>query len=132
MLDECMIDFREMLHRMQIIEDYEKLRLNEKHNSLINKFSLIFTVLFGLPLIQESLLVLKDILKLRGDIIPFITIGHISLVTWLVLLFILFTDYIDSYIEYEGYRVKSSSSWGKRFKEIFFVIGLRLIKKRKI
>lgn len=131
MLDDSMVDFRQMLERMQVIEEYEKLQLNEKQNASINKFTLMFTVLFGLPLINESLHLLKYIIGIYGDIVPIITIGHIALVIWLILLFILFTDNIDSYLEYEGVKIEDKLPIRARFKKLFVVIGLWLVSKLK-
>ena len=52
MLDDCMVDFKVVFQRMQEIEKYEKARLTKRQNNSINRFTLIFTVFFCLPLIQ--------------------------------------------------------------------------------
>lgn len=105
MLDNCMVDFKVMLQRMQNIEEYEKTRLLEKQNATISKFTLIFTVLFGLPLIHETLTTIKNIFQVQKDIIPILTTGHASWMIWMSLILGMIKDIIKQHLEYEGIRI---------------------------
>lgn len=131
-LNNFSVDFQEMLERMRHIEEYEKLRLNEKQTTLLNRFTLIFTVLFGLPLIQDTLYLLKQVFNMEKDIIPIITISQVSFLIWVLLLFYMLTDNIDYYLEYEGVRIKEKSSLLARVKKMIILIsGWLFLRKNK-
>lgn len=106
MLDHSTADFKEMLQRIQNIEEYEKTRLTEKQNNSINRVTLIFTVLFGLPLIQETLLTVKTVLNVQRDLIPKVSTGQISFLIWILLIIALLVDIIERSLEYEGMSAK--------------------------
>ena len=124
-------DFIKMLERMQRIEDYEKIRLKEKQTALLNRLTLIFTVLFGLPLIQDTLSMVREVFGISRDLIPIITMKHISFVVWLGLIFYMLTDHIDYQLEYAGFKIDQKSSVTGRIKKLFLVIYGWIILKFK-
>ena len=124
-------DFIKMLERMQRIEDYEKIRLKEKQTTLLNRLTLIFTVLFGLPLIQDTLSMVREVFGISRDLIPIITMKHISFVVWLGLIFYMLTDHIDYQLEYAGFKMDQKSSVTGRIKKLFLVIYGWIILKFK-
>lgn len=125
MLDDCMVDFNEMIQRMRTIEEYKKTRLTEKQNDSINRFSLIFTVLFGLPLIQEMLLTIKMVLNIQKDIIPVLNSGHISFLIWCILLLVLLADIVERSLEYEGISIEDNSFVLSKIKKIIMFILIK-------
>lgn len=131
MLDDYPVDFRKMLDRMQRIEEYEKLNLNEKQNNLLNRFTLLFTVLFGLPLIQDTLNILKLACGIQYDFIPAITVSQVSFVLWLIILFCLITDNISEYLEYEGIQIEGRKSFKFRIKSLLLVVLGWLFKMKR-
>lgn len=94
MLDDISVDFHIMLERVQHIEQYEKAKLDEQRNILLNRLTLVFTVLFGLPLINETLEIVKKAINSKSDIVPFITVTHISLIIWFLLVIYMLKDII--------------------------------------
>lgn len=128
MLDNSMIDFTEILHRMENVELYKKTRLIEKQEDSLNKFTLIFTVLFGLPLIQDMLMVIKEVVGIKKDIVPILNTAQISFVIWMLLVLMLFMDIVERSLEYEGVSINEKSIIISKIKKILI---FHLYKKRK-
>lgn len=129
MLDSCIVDFNEMLHRMQNIELYEKSRLEERQTISLNRVTLIFTVFFGLPLIQETMTTIKSILGVQKDLIPKINCGQFSMIIWGVLLVVLLAEEIDRNAEYEGIKIEDNSVIRSRIKKAILLVVMKICKK---
>ena len=84
-LGDISIDFHEMLNRIQLIEQHEESAFNERRAILLNCFALVFTVLFGFPLIHDTLGLLKQIIIPSHDLIPFLTVDSTSIIVWVFL-----------------------------------------------
>ena len=131
MLDSCSVDFNEMLHRMQSIELYEKSRLEEQQTISLNRVTLVFTVFFGLPLIQETLTTIKTILGAQKDLILKINCGQFSMVIWVVLLMVLLVEEIDRNSEYEGIKIEDDSLIRSRIKKGVLLLLMKIYKNKK-
>ena len=131
MLDSCSVDFNEMLHRMQSIELYEKSRLEEQQTISLNRVTLVFTVFFGLPLIQETLTTIKTILGAQKDLILKINCGQFSMVIWVVLLMVLLVEEIDRNSEYEGIKIEDDSLIRSRIKKGVLSLLMKIYKNKK-
>ena len=131
MLDSCSVDFNEMLHRMQSIELYEKSRLEEQQTISLNRVTLVFTVFFGLPLIQETLTTIKTILGAQKDLILKINCGQFSMVIWVVLLMVLLVEEIDRNAEYEGIKIEDDSLIRSRIKKGVLLLLMKIYKNKK-
>lgn len=131
MLDSCIVDFNEMLHRMQSIELYEKSRLEEQQTLSLNRVTLVFTVFFGLPLIQETLTTIKTILGAKKDLIPKINCGQFSMVIWGVLLIVLLVEEIDRNAEYEGIKIEDDSLIRSKIKKGVLLLLMKIYKNKK-
>ena len=84
-LDNTSVDFHEMLNRIQLIEQHEESAFNERRAILLNCFALVFTILFGLPLIRDTLGLLKQIIEPSRDFIPLLTTESMSITVWVLL-----------------------------------------------
>ncbi len=101
-LNDTLDDFHDMLARLQYIETYEKTKLDEERTRLLDRLTMLFTVLFGLPLIYETLSVIKRAFFASSDIFSRFTVEHFSLVIWLGLVSYMIYDSVKDRRQYTG------------------------------
>ena len=80
---------KELLNeRFKIMSDslsLDEARKKEKNSSFFSIVTFIFTMLFGLPTITETLMILKKGF-FNDDIIPYLSFEQISIVVWVILM----------------------------------------------
>lgn len=84
-LDRALVDVSKRVDRLRYIETATKEQLNKKVVALISVATFIITVIFGLPAINQTLMIIRMVLFSEGDILEEITTGEISLIIWLIL-----------------------------------------------
>lgn len=105
--------------------------MEEQQTISLNRVTLVFTVFFGLPLIQETLTTIKTILGAQKDLIPKINCGQFSMVIWVVLLMVLLVEEIDRNSEYEGIKIEDDSLIRSRIKKGVLLLLMKIYKNKK-
>lgn len=118
-LNDTLDDFHDMLARLQYIETYEKTKLDEERTRLLDRFTMLFTVLFGLPLVYETLSVIKRAFFATSDIVPLLTVEHFSLIIWVILVSYMTFNSITSRRQYNGLCSKKAKALMKKYQKYF-------------
>lgn len=130
-LNDTLDDFHDMLARLQYIETYEKTKLDEERTRLLDRFTMLFTVLFGLPLVCETLSVIKRAFFAASDIVPLLTVEHFSLIIWVILVSYMTCNSIKSRRQYNGLSDKKAKELMRKYQKYFERTSRRTANNRK-
>ena len=100
MLENMPVDFTRLLDRLEKIEDINRSERGMKLDSVVRVVSLIFTAVFGLPSINETILLLKKIFVPQTDFIPFVSTETVSFLMWLLLILGLLLYHVEVEMDY--------------------------------
>ena len=94
LIDESSI--KERLSSMDAIINIDKIKRDMRFQDLISIGGLLFTCVFGLPAIKETLELLRGILCCIENDIPIVTINNCSLGVWILMIIILLVVTLNS------------------------------------
>ena len=92
MLEHLPADYKKMIERFEALDKISNNDQLEKQENLMRQITLVFTCLFGLPLIHDSFTLLKRIIIPAYDV-PIISVDFISFFSWIIINVLMFALY---------------------------------------
>ncbi len=86
MLDNLSVNFQDMLNRTRFIEEHARQERDRRRSIFFNVIIVGFTVIFGLPTIQSTLVVLKDTVGFVDVFISTMGVNFWSVIFWIAIL----------------------------------------------
>lgn len=94
------IDTKTKLQHMKQIDDYQRNLLLERRTLLAELVALIGTILFGLPMLYDTLCILRNVLLKIGIYLSVSAVENSAIYLWLVLILIIGGYLIRAYAQY--------------------------------
>lgn len=86
-------NYSEKIKRLELIENSKKELRNRRISSLLQIITLIFTAMFGLPAITQTIKIIRSLFDTKQDLIPFFSVSLLSVVIWALILFVISVGY---------------------------------------
>lgn len=98
--DDSFVDVKSRIERIQQINIYQRNMLGEKRTLIAQVVALIGTILFGLPTLYNTLMILKTTFLSEKDLIKGDVIQFVAVIIWIILIMVICKYLLKAYNEY--------------------------------
>ena len=81
------VDISKKIERLTYINSYKRIYLEERRTELSEYLAMLGTIVFGLPLINDTLTIFHSAIIRDYDLIPLLTTEQIAVAAWLFIIF---------------------------------------------
>lgn len=101
MNNNSFVDVKTRIERIKQMEDYQRNNFLQKRTLIVELVALIGTILFGLPTLTDTLMILRECFLPAGDLIPGNIVQLCAVGIWLLLIGLISRYLHKAYTEYE-------------------------------